>query len=194
MSCTKKCFINSLSTVFASTCTFSVENDKLIDSDGIVKTIISTFTANEIVQNITEEFAYKESQLRKYEALINKPETKGEKLGREISKYGFLDLPKVENLSDESKVQLIDMIATNKIPYAIAMFDYLNFLKFLEDKHLQTKDKLHKEISKWFNSDSDGRTVKGNIASLSGHSKEDKKRYTAYKSKEKVAKDYEALR
>jgi len=58
----------------------------------------------------------------------------------------------------------------------------------------QIKNKLYKEVSKWFDSDKDGRNVKGNIYVLSKSSKEDKTRYTAFKHKEKVIKDYEQLK
>ena len=85
-------------------------------------------------------------------------------------------------------------IAESGLPYAIAMFDYLEFIPYLEKKHFDSKYKLNREVSKWFDSDKDGRAVKGNISSLLKNTTENKDRYTAYKHKENVIKDYELLK
>lgn len=120
--------------------------------------------------------------------------TKAEILKEQLSKYGFFELEKVKVLTEKSKFSLVENISENGLPYAIAMFDYLQFLQYLEKKHFDTKYKLNKQVSKWFNSDKEGRGVKGNISSLLEYTTENKDRYTAYKHKENVIKDYELLK
>lgn len=112
----------------------------------------------------------------------------------QLSQYGFFELEKVKTLSEQSKVSIIEKIAESGLPYAIAMFDYLEFIPYLEKKHFDRKYKLNKEVSKWFDSDQEGRAVKGNINSLLKNSTENKDRYTAYKHKENVIKDYKLLK
>lgn len=120
--------------------------------------------------------------------------TKTEILKAELGKYGFFELSKVKQLSEQSKQNLIDLISTKGLPYSIAMFEYLGFLKHIENEHFITKYKLNKEVAKWFNSDKDGRAVKGNISSLSDHSSENKSKYTAHTHKETVKTDYQKLK
>ncbi|RYE28466.1 MAG: hypothetical protein EOP48_33450 [Sphingobacteriales bacterium] len=86
------------------------------------------------------------------------------------------------------------MIASNKLPYNIAMFSFLGFLERLEKNHYAAKYKMYKEISKWLNSDKEGRAVKANISSLLKNSSENKARYTAYKHKEAVQTDYQNIK
>lgn len=123
-----------------------------------------------------------------------KIETKTDKLKVELSNYGFFELPKVKKLSEPNKQSLIELISTNGLPYSIAMFDFLGFLKHIETQHFETKDKRNKEVAKWFNSDKEGRSVKGNISSLSENSNEDKSKYTAHTHKETVITDYQKLK
>jgi hypothetical protein len=119
-------------------------------------------------------------------------ETKTDKLKTELGKHGFFELPKVKVLSELNKQRLFELISTNNLPYCIAMFDYLNFLKYLKDEHLKTDYKLFKEVSKWF--DVTERTVKGNIYVLNDISKENRLRYKADQHKQTVQKDYEKLK
>lgn len=120
--------------------------------------------------------------------------TKADLLTEQLSQYGFFELEKVKTLSEQSKVSIIEKIAESGLPYAIAMFDYLQFIPYLEKKHFDSKYKLKREISKWFDSDKEGRAVRGNISSLLKNTTENKDRYTAYKHKENVIKDYELLK
>lgn len=120
--------------------------------------------------------------------------TKADILNEQLSKYGFFELEKVLTLSEQSKVSIVEKIAESGLPYAIAMFDYLQFISYLEKKHFDSKYKLNREVSKWFDSDKEGRAVKGNISSLLKNTTENKDRYTAYKHKENVIKDYELLK
>lgn len=128
----------------------------------------------------------------------NKPsqqaETKTERLKAELGKYGFFELAAVKPLSEPKKQKLIELISSNNLPYCIAMFDYLGYIKHLEKEYFNLKYKLHKEVSRWFNSDKEGRAVKGNISSLLKNTTENKGRYTAYKHKETVQKDYQKLK
>ena len=121
-------------------------------------------------------------------------DTKTNKLKAELEKYGFFELPKVQQLSETSKQRIIELICTNGLPYGIAMFGFLDFLKHLEKEHFSAKYKLNKVISEWFKSDNEGRAVKGNISSLSEYSKENKSKYTAHLHKETVKTDYQKLK
>lgn len=121
-------------------------------------------------------------------------ETKTDKLKAELGKYGFFELPKVKQLSEPNKQSLVELISTNGLPYSIAMFEYLGFLKHIENEHFKTKYKLNREVANWFNSDKDGRAVKGNISSLSDYSTENKSKYTAHTHKETVKADYQKLK
>lgn len=146
-----------------------------------------------------------EEQVKKYPRLFatfdkcehNLPpqqtETKTDKLKEVLGKYGFFELPKVKQLSEPNKQSLVELISTNGLPYSIAMFEYLGFLKHIENKHFRTKYQLNKEVANWFNSDKEGRAVKGNISSLSEYSTENKSKYTAHTHKETVKTDYQKL-
>jgi hypothetical protein len=121
-------------------------------------------------------------------------ETKTDKLKADLGKYGFFELPKVKELSEPNKQSLIELISTRGLPYSIAMFDFLGFLKHIKNEHFEINDKLNKEVAKWFNSDKIGRAVKGNISSLSAYSTENKSKYTAHTHKETVKTDYQKLK
>jgi hypothetical protein len=136
-----------------------------------------------------------EKRTKLVKALPPQPiKTKADILKEQLSQYGFFELEKVKTLSEQSKVSIIEKIAESGLPYAIAMFDYLQFIPYLEKKHFDSKYKLNREVSKWFDSDKEGRAVKGNISSLLKNTTENKDRYTAYKHKENVIKDYELLK
>ncbi|MDP1746205.1 MAG: hypothetical protein Q8L90_11540 [Bacteroidota bacterium] len=121
-------------------------------------------------------------------------ETKTDKLKNTLCKFGFLNLPMVKDLTPQQQEQIIVLLSSNKLPYQIAMIDYLGFIKYIEKEHFQAKYKLHKELSKWFDSDKEGRAVKANISCLLENSTENKNRYTAHLHKETVKKDYEQLK
>jgi len=137
-----------------------------------------------------------ELEMIKTESQINpqpkQTETKTDKLKSDLSDFGFFELPKVKQLSEPNKQKLIELISKNDIPYIIAMFEYLGFLKYLKDEHFLTNDNLFKGVSKWFGLNP--RTIKGNIYVLNEFSKEDRTRYTANQQKQTVQKNYEALK
>lgn len=187
-------FIEYISSRFCGYDFTVVGNELIDDPKGVINEMREVYIAHTIVKSLVREREYKESQLRQYENLTDTPATKAEKLGRNITPYGFLDLPKTKNRSDESKTKIIELIANNSLPYAVAMLDFLGFIKHLKTNYFEVEGKLFKEISKYLGSDLDGRRVKGNYYTLNDNYKEDKKRYTAYKHREKVVKDYETLK
>ncbi|MDN3694263.1 hypothetical protein QWZ06_19255 [Chryseobacterium tructae] len=151
-------------------------------------------------QNPYEVFVYhiKGDYEKGYESnpTIDKPEqqkTKSQLLSENLRLYGFFELEKLKNLSDKNKNVLIQLLTENKLPYVVAMLDYLEYFTYLEKNHFKSKYKLYIEVSRWFNSDKDGRAIKGNISSLLNNSTENKSRYTAFKYKERVNRDYEKL-
>lgn len=121
-------------------------------------------------------------------------QTKAQILNQILYKYGFFELEKIKQLSEKNQNILVQLISDSQLPYVIAMLDYLDYFTYLERNHFKTKYRLHIEVSKWFNNDKIGRAVRGNINCLLKNSTENKKRYTAFKHKEKVIRDYEELK
>ena len=119
-------------------------------------------------------------------------ETKTDKLKFDLGNFGFFELPKVKQLSEPNKQKLIELINKNDIPYIIAMFEYLGFLKYLKAEHFFTNDKLFKGVSKWLGFNE--RTIKGNYYVLNEFSKENRTRFTANQQKQTVQNNYEALK
>lgn len=109
-----------------------------------------------------------------------------------LKKYNFFELKKVNSLSNENQKKLLDFINGNDLPYKIAMFNYLDFIKYLFKEHFQTKAELYKEVAKWF--EVSERQIKGNILVLDDYSKEDRKRYTAHEYKQNVTNNYQQLK
>lgn len=168
-----------------------------------LKSIDSNISEKEINIELINYQKYLQDKREKiYSDLVNEIQalppqpikTKANILKEQLSQYGFFELEKVKTLSEQSKVSIIEKIAESGLPYAIAMFDYLQFIPYLEKKHFDSKYKLNRAVSKWFDSDKEGRAVKGNISSLLKNTTENKDRYTAYKHKENVIKDYELLK
>lgn len=114
------------------------------------------------------------------------------RLKQHLEEYGFFELQKVSCLSEEQRENLVKEISKKGLPYAIAMLEHLDFLKHLHPEHFKTLTKRAEAIAKWF--DTSERTVRGNINILSKVSEKAKRRYTAYKYKETVKKDYEKLK
>lgn len=142
------------------------------------------------------EFLPNEYELRlgvknKVPTQTKKEETRSEKLYKQFQQFGLFDLPRVDPLTGESKRRLIELIATKKMPYIIALFDHIGFISHLDKNHFKTKEKRNQKISEWFEADKEGRTVKGNINSLVNRTT---KRYTAYQYQEQVQKDLNNLK
>lgn len=122
------------------------------------------------------------------------PETKTDKLKTQLSQYGFFELPKIKKLSDPNKIKLVELISTHGLPYSIAMFDFLEFLKHMRDNHFKTHNQLNIEVATWFFASKDGRSVKGNISVLINNSTENREKYTSHIHKEQVQKDFNNLK
>lgn len=109
-----------------------------------------------------------------------------------LAEHGFFSLPKVNVHTDSNKAKLVKLLSTKKLPYIIAMFDFLNFTPHLQKEYYPNRKKLCFEIATWLGRDE--RAVKGNINVLIKNSKEDRDRYTAWQYKEAVQNDYQALK
>jgi hypothetical protein len=119
-------------------------------------------------------------------------ETKTQRLKSVLAEVGFFDLPMVQALSESNKQKLVEIISSKKLPFAIAMFEHLKFIKHLEKEYFKNKPLLYEAIAEWF--DVGMRTVKGNILVLMRTSKEDRVRYTADQQKEIAQIEYEKLK
>lgn len=109
-----------------------------------------------------------------------------------FSSYGFFELEKVSELTDQQKDSLVMKLSTGSIPYVIAMFNYLGFLEHLKNQFFTTNYKLFKGLSEWLGTGE--RTVKGNILVLHDKSKENRSRYTSHEYKSQVENDYKNIK
>jgi hypothetical protein len=117
-------------------------------------------------------------------------ETKFDILKNKLIENGFFELEKVKILSDESRQKLISLISENKMPYGIAMFEFLGFLEYLDSEH-GTKYKADHILSKLYNNEAkDGTTAKHLRRSLV----KPLPRYKACEYKEKVIIDYQKIK
>lgn len=108
-----------------------------------------------------------------------------------LQERGFYNLEKVKELSDRGQNELFEKL-TNKMnmAYGIAMFDFLGFCEFLDIEN-GTKYKTNIFLSKLYNINAkDGTQARHYRNSLI----KNKSRYTSYKHKEKVIKDYDNLK
>lgn len=135
-------------------------------------------------------------RLRKFQRFLIDPdlinEIKQHDVEVRLQEYGFFDLPLVSSLSKEGQNMIFIWIRSKGLPYAIAMLDHVGFIKHLmKTSSFSSGKKLQMEIGKWFGRDD--RTVRGHLNSLHASSKEKRHRYTAWKYKETVEKDYQTL-
>lgn len=108
-----------------------------------------------------------------------------------LSEYAFFELPKVKILAKVKQESLIELLSTNKLPYCIAMIDYLGFIDYLTKNYFKTILERNTEMATWFKTNE--RAIKGNINILCKNSGKGSNRYTANKHKEKVEIDYKKL-
>jgi len=118
--------------------------------------------------------------------------TKMELLSNHLRAYGIYDIPKIKVLSSEKQMQLIELLLINKLPYCIAMLDFLDYVKFLDKIHFKNIKSRNVEIANWF--DSNDRAVRGNINILIDYSDENNNRYTSNKHEESVENDYNDIK
>jgi hypothetical protein len=117
-------------------------------------------------------------------------ETKTDRLKAELGKHGFFNLPKVSVLSEQNKQQLVELISKNKMPYGIAMFDFLGFIDHL-DRENGTAYKANFILSRLFKPEAkDDTSAKHLRRSLV----KPLQRYKAILHKETVQTDYEKLK
>ncbi len=137
---------------------------------------------------------YLEHLLREYIASpIEKEETLSEKLTAQLGSKGFFELDKVKILSERSKKRLIVLLSENKLPYQIAMLNFLEFIDSLKRDYFKSNKDTLEFISRIL--DKDLRTVQGNYYVLNQKSEQRKgKRYTAHQSIPLIKKDYESLK
>lgn len=128
----------------------------------------------------------------KKEATIEIIPSKSTKLKDELTKVGFFEMDYTKTLTDTQKDKLIQLINDKELPYKIALLDYIGFIDYLHKQHYTLRQDLYKRLAEILSVTERG--VKGNILVLVKKSKEDKKRYTAYKHKEKVKKDYQNIK
>lgn len=121
-------------------------------------------------------------------------ESKRDKLNNVLTSHGFYDLPLVKSLPVQNRVKLLDLLYNNKLPYQVALLSHLGFIDYLQQHHFSAKFKMYKELSKWFNSDKEGRAIKANISTLLKNTTEDKGRYTAHLHIKEVENDYQKLK
>lgn len=119
-------------------------------------------------------------------------QTKSQLLKTKLSEYGFFGLYKIKILTPDKQSILVDKLVVKGIPYTIAMFDYIDFFKLLDNQYFETINKRNIQIADWLNTDV--RSIRGNKNVLDKGTTENKKRYTAHLHKEKVIKDYELLK
>ena len=119
--------------------------------------------------------------------------TKSEKLTKKLNNYGFAKLEMVASLSKNAKNKLLNILVLHKLPYNIAMLNYLGFLDFVKKEYCDSYDnRLHKKIAKIL--EKDERSVRGNTNVLNSNSKESRSQYTAHLHEEEVKRDYELLK
>lgn len=117
-------------------------------------------------------------------------ETKTQRLKSALAEVGFFDLPMVKILSESNKLKLVELIELNKMPYGIAMLDYLNFLTYL-DKSQGAKKRANLIVSRLFNEKAkDDTSAKHYRSSLV----KPKPRYNASEYKQTVISDYQKLK
>lgn len=129
-----------------------------------------------------------------FKEISNVKDTKEVILKNQLIKYGFLEIDKLKELSEENVNKLFNNLYNNKLPYQIAMLDFLGFFNHLQNNYFINKIDMHKKVSEWFGKDKNGRTIRGNINSLTEHSEENKGRYTAHIHKQSVADFYDNLK
>jgi hypothetical protein len=117
-------------------------------------------------------------------------ETKTDKFKSALSKHGFFELKTIKKLSDEGKQTIVELISSKPMPYGIAMFDYLGFLKYLDEEQ-KAKYKTDKILSRLYNENAkDGSSAKHYRRSLL----KSLDRYKAIEYKETVKNDYQKLK
>jgi hypothetical protein len=120
-----------------------------------------------------------------------------EKLKLALQENGFQNLPKVSELNEQSRDELIRLICSNDVPYKIAMFDFLGFTDYFLSEFAATKTEMYKRFSEIIcagNRPVSARTIQGNMNDLRKNAINRDPRYTASQHRDEVKKHYETLR
>lgn len=149
-----------------------------------------------ISANITLEEYFKSfsNEVKPSETIYVKSEkdriTRIETYKNGLGTFGFFELEKVKLLSDEKKQELLNTLLNSKVPYKIAMLDYLEFINYLLRYHFTRKEDMYDTLTEILGGERTA--VKKSWLSLNPKSKE--KRYKAYVHKEEVQKRYNQLK
>jgi hypothetical protein len=151
-------------------------------NETIINGLLSSF---EIINDTFKEI----TPLLKFEK--DQPvESKIDKFKAQLYKFGFFELSKVKQLSEQNKQILVELISSKQMPYGIAMFDELGFCEYL-DIEQGTKYKANIILSKLYNENAkDGTSAKHLRRSLI----KPLERYKAGEYKEIVKTDYKKLK
>jgi hypothetical protein len=106
-----------------------------------------------------------------------------------LKELGFFSLPDIANLNPDNTESFLIKLFKEGNPYKIAMFVHIKFIKHL--KTSDTAEKVYKKLASLLNISD--REVKGNVLVLNDKSTESTSRYTSYKFKEQVIKDYQSF-
>jgi hypothetical protein len=129
--------------------------------------------------------------------LMDTPKVACEKLQLALMENGFFNLPKVIELNEQSKGELVKLICVNDVPYKIAMFDFLSFIDYFLAEYAATRTEMYKKFAEIFcagNRPVSVRTIQGNINDLRKIPTKRDSRYTASLHIEEVKNHYETLK
>ena len=108
-----------------------------------------------------------------------------------LRQYGFYEMAKVKDLTDQLKYDLTYLMTTKGAPYAIAMLHYLGYYTQLQNVYSMTKEASHRHVGSLLGISS--RRAKGYRNILNPDSTEDPSVYTSCQHVDEVKKDYQNL-
>lgn len=118
-------------------------------------------------------------------------EIKTEEMMATLRQYGFYEMAKVKDLTDQLKYDLTYLMTTKGAPYAIAMLHYLGYYTQLQNVYSMTKEACHRHVGSLLGISS--RRAKGYRNILNPDSTEDPSVYTSCQHVDEVKKDYQNL-
>ena len=118
-------------------------------------------------------------------------EIKTEEMMATLRQYGFYEMAKVKDLTDQLKYDLTYLMTTKGAPYAIAMLHYLGYYTQLQNVYSMTKEASHRHVGSLLGISS--RRAKGYRNILNPDSTEDPSVYTSCQHVDEVKKDYQNL-
>ena len=153
---------------------------------GEQKPMTSTKLLEQIINDLTEKnkeiYLSDPKQVQKKEIITI--------FTNKLKSKGFFELEMVKRLTNEGKTQLIKLLCNNKMPYGIAMLDFLGFIKILRTDSLYKGNIFLNKLFHPDSSDKKGTNAGKTINSL----QKPNKQFNANKYKEDVKKDYYILK